>query len=50
LKVLSRSSYSLTFGGEDSVRAEEEFLGARNFIRSDTDAVIKGSILENALK
>jgi hypothetical protein len=47
LKVLSRSSYSLTFGGEDSVRAEEEFLGARYFTRSDTDAVLKGSIFES---
>jgi hypothetical protein len=50
LKILSRSSYSLTFGGEDSVRAEEEFQGARGFTRADTDAVIKGSILENASK
>jgi hypothetical protein len=46
VKILSRSSSSTTFGGKDSSRSEEEYLGRRYFTREDTQAVLKGTIFE----
>ncbi|HKP95520.1 MAG TPA: hypothetical protein VJ385_07175 [Fibrobacteria bacterium] len=46
VKILSRSSTSLTFAGKDSLRREEGYLGKRSFTREDTLAVLKGTIFE----
>ena len=46
VKVLSRFSSSTTFGGKDSSRSEQVYLGKRTFTKDDTLTVLRGTIFD----